>query len=229
MSIIIKPSSKGKITGITKPAIDRICQRAGIIRKCGLIYEEIRTVLRNYMVKMLHDIIIFTEYARRKTVQLIDLDAILQIHGMYLGAGINKYSSQSYDIIRARPRGKKSNTLKDKIILDDNGNEKLVKKIHRFKPGTVARRDVKYQQKNSDKLAIPRLNFKRLVREICQDDAIQITNIRFSPEFIEVFHLFIEDYMVNLIKQAYILAIHAKRETIMPIDIQIVLLLKENQ
>lgn len=217
---------RDSITGITKPAIDRMCQRAGVIRKGGLIYEEIRVVLLNYMIKMLHDIVTFTEYARRKTVQIIDLDAILQINGLYMGAGINKDLSQSYDIIRDRPRGKKSDTLKDKVVYDSDGNGKLVKKVHRFKPGTVARRDVKYQQKNSDKLAIPRLNFKRLVREICQDGDVQITNLRFSPDFMELFHLFIEDYLVKLIKQAHILAIHAKRETIMPIDIQLVQLLR---
>ena len=43
-----------------------------------------------------------------------------------------------------------------------------VKKPHRYRPGTVALREIRKYQKNTD-LLIRKLPFQRLVREICQD------------------------------------------------------------
>jgi histone H3 len=43
-----------------------------------------------------------------------------------------------------------------------------VKKPHRFKPGTVALREIRKYQKSTD-LLIRKLPFQRLVREIAQD------------------------------------------------------------
>jgi hypothetical protein len=43
-----------------------------------------------------------------------------------------------------------------------------LKKAHRFRPGTVALREIRKLQRSTD-LLIPKLPFQRLVRELAQD------------------------------------------------------------
>ena len=55
-----------------------------------------------------------------------------------------------------------------------------VKKPHRFRPGTVALREIRRYQKSTD-LLIRKLPFQRLVREIAQDFK---TDLRFQSSAI---------------------------------------------
>ncbi|RCN30940.1 core histone H2A/H2B/H3/H4 [Ancylostoma caninum] len=59
--------------GITKPAIRRLARRAGVKRISGLIYEETRGVLRQFLEKVIHDAVMYTEHAKRKTVTVMDV------------------------------------------------------------------------------------------------------------------------------------------------------------
>lgn len=92
-----------------------------------------------------------------------------------------------------------------------------VKKPHRFKPGTVALRKIRQYQKSTDDL-IPRAPFKRLVQEIGQDFK---TDLRYSKESIGMLRAYIESYLVDLLEQANLIAIGAKRVTIMRKDLQL--------
>ncbi|KAK2657039.1 hypothetical protein Ddye_010091 [Dipteronia dyeriana] len=78
-----------------------------------------------------------------------------------------------------------------------------VKKPHRYRLGTVALHEVQKYQKSTEFL-IRKLPFQRLVREIAQD-----------------FKEAAEAYLVSLIEDMNLCAIHAKRVTIMPKDIQL--------
>jgi histone H3 len=53
-----------------------------------------------------------------------------------------------------------------------------VKKPHRFKPGTVALREIRKYQKSTD-LLIRKLPFQRLVREIAQDFKVTCLRLRY--------------------------------------------------
>lgn len=92
-----------------------------------------------------------------------------------------------------------------------------IKKAHRFKPGTVALREIRRYQK-SDELLIRRLPFQRLVREIAQDFK---TDLRFQAAAIEALQDSSEAYLVGLFEDTNLCAIHAGRVTIMPKDIQL--------
>lgn len=200
---------RDNIQGITKPAIARVAQRAGVKRISALVYEEFRGVMKIYMEDLLRDIITITEHDRRRTVKDTDLEAALQIRGQYLGAGANPNTSKTFDTCKSRPRGK------GKKADAEEGGEK---KAHRFRPGTVALRDIRYQQKHSDCFALPKANFDRLTREIGQDFHDEL---RFSGDFMELFQLVVENYLVELMNAANLCAIHADRQTIMPKDIQL--------
>ncbi|XP_057422544.1 histone H3.3a-like, partial [Lotus japonicus] len=92
-----------------------------------------------------------------------------------------------------------------------------VKKPHRYRPGTVALREIRKYQKSTD-LLIRKLPFQRLVREIAQDYK---ADLRFQSSAVWALQEAAEAYLVGLFKDTNLCAIHAKRVTIMPKDIQL--------
>jgi histone H3 len=92
-----------------------------------------------------------------------------------------------------------------------------VKKPHRFRPGTVALREIRRYQKSTE-LLIRKLPFQRLVREIAQEFK---TDLRFQSSAIAALQEAAEAYLVGLFEDTNLCAIHAKRVTIMPKDIQL--------
>ncbi|KAI9922095.1 hypothetical protein PsorP6_002704 [Peronosclerospora sorghi] len=92
-----------------------------------------------------------------------------------------------------------------------------VKKPHRYRPGTVALREIRRYQKSTE-LLIRKLPFQRLVREIAQDFK---TDLRFQGSAVLALQEAAEAYLVGLFEDTNLCAIHAKRVTIMPKDIQL--------
>ena len=92
-----------------------------------------------------------------------------------------------------------------------------VKKPHRYRPGTVALREIRRYQKSTD-LLIRKLPFQRLVREIAQDFK---NDLRFQGSAVLALQEAAEAYLVGLFEDTNLCAIHAKRVTIMPKDIQL--------
>ena len=92
-----------------------------------------------------------------------------------------------------------------------------VKKPHRYRPGTVALREIRRYQKSTE-LLIRKLPFQRLVREIAQEFK---TDLRFQGDAVLALQEAAEFYLVSLFEDTNLCAIHAKRVTIMPRDIQL--------
>ena len=92
-----------------------------------------------------------------------------------------------------------------------------VKKPHRYRPGTVALREIRRYQKSTD-LLVRRLPFQRLVREIAQDYK---GDLRFQASAVLAMQEAAEAYHVGLFEDTNLCAIHARRVTIMPKDIQL--------
>ena len=92
-----------------------------------------------------------------------------------------------------------------------------VKKKKRYRPGTVALREIRKFQKSTD-LLIRKLPFQRLVREIAADFK---NDLRFQSTAILALQEAAEQYLVGLFEDTNLCAIHAKRVTIMPKDIQL--------
>lgn len=92
-----------------------------------------------------------------------------------------------------------------------------VKKAHRFRPGTVALREIRRYQKSTE-LLIRKLPFNRLVREIAQDYK---TDIRFQASAILALQEATEAFLVGMFEDSNLCALHAKRITVMPKDIQL--------
>ena len=92
-----------------------------------------------------------------------------------------------------------------------------VKKPHRYRPGTVALREIRRYQKSTE-LLCRKLPVARLIREIAQDFK---TDLRFQASAIGALHEAMEAYLVGLFEDTNLCAIHARRVTIMPKDMQL--------
>ena len=99
-----------------------------------------------------------------------------------------------------------------------------VKKPHRFQPGTVALKEIRRYQKSTE-LLIQKLPFQRLVHEIANDIDVCPAHlhgkIRFQSTAVMALQEASEAYLVGLFEDTNLCAIHAKRVTIMPKDIQL--------
>ncbi|CAD6890116.1 unnamed protein product [Tilletia laevis] len=92
-----------------------------------------------------------------------------------------------------------------------------LKRPHRYKPGTVALREIRRYQKSTE-LLIRKLPFQRLVKEIAQDYK---WDIRFQSAAIGALQESAEAYLVSLFSDMNLAAIHAKRVTVMPKDMKL--------
>ena len=91
------------------------------------------------------------------------------------------------------------------------------RKPRRYKPGTIALREIRRFQKSTE-LLIRRMPFQRLVREIAQTYS---PCLRFQSGTVIALQEAAEAYIVGLLEDSNLCAIHAKRVTIMPRDIQL--------
>jgi len=91
-----------------------------------------------------------------------------------------------------------------------------VTKPHRYRPGAVALREIRKYQKGTE-LLIRKLPFERLVREIAQDFLTQ-TDLRFPSSAMLALQEAAEAYLIGLFMDINLIAIHAKRITVMPKD-----------
>jgi len=294
---------KDNIQGITKPAIRRLAHKGGVKTMSGLIYEEIRGVLKVHLETVISSAVIFTEYARRTTVQERDVREALKVMGrppvygdtkqvrrattavgkksgepikkivtkqkntpttnclyyhgkrhgkpgykkkVHIGGGGEEYQTvqeyemaheneDEYPIDDSDEENEEYDPEEDEYdyeddFIDTEGEEDEeyelpedqeggVKKAHKFKPGTVALRQIRYYQKQPGHcFNIPKAPFQRLVREISQDFK---SDLRFSPHAIMMIQIDAESYIVDLFSDANLQAIHAKRVRVQPKDIQL--------
>uniref|UniRef100_A0A914YIT7 Histone H4 n=1 Tax=Panagrolaimus superbus TaxID=310955 RepID=A0A914YIT7_9BILA len=72
------------IQGITKPALRRLARRGGVKRISGLIYEEVRGVLKCFLENIIRDSVTYCEHAKRKTVTAMDVVYALKRQGKIL-------------------------------------------------------------------------------------------------------------------------------------------------
>ena len=122
---------------------------------------------------------------------------------------------------RKQPQPKTKKTKKGKA----QGSGKMLpasqqgkQKPRRYRPSTVALREIRRYQKSTE-LLIRKLPFQRLVREIAQD--LGKKDVQFQSGAIIALQEALEAYLVGLLEDSNLCAIHVKRVTIMPKDIQL--------
>ena len=78
------PNGEHPIQGITKGDIRRLARRGGVKRIAGIMYEEVRGVLKAFLENVIRDAVVFTEYAKRKTTTAMDVVYALRRQGRTL-------------------------------------------------------------------------------------------------------------------------------------------------
>ncbi|XP_013700674.2 histone H3-like centromeric protein CSE4 [Brassica rapa] len=168
-----------------------------------------------YLVGLFEDTNLCAIHAKRVTIMPKDIQLARRIRG-----------ERAFDIDMARTKqtARKSTggkaprkQLATKAARKSAPATGGVKKPHRFRPGTVALREIRKYQKSTE-LLIRKLPFQRLVREIAQDFK---TDLRFQSSAVAALQEAAEAYLVGLFEDTNLCAIHAKRVTIMPKDIQL--------
>lgn len=107
-----------------------------------------------------------------------------------------------------------------------SGRNAPAPKKRRYRPGTVALREIRKYQKSTD-LLLRRLPFARIVREIALDMITDAgrdygdTGLRWQSSAILALQEASEAFLVHLFEDANLCAIHAKRVTIMTRDIHL--------
>ncbi|KOB70410.1 histone H3 [Operophtera brumata] len=94
---------------------------------------------------------------------------------------------------------------------------KKKKKPHRYRPGNIARREIRQYQKSTH-LLVPQLAFQRVVREIVAEVK---PGFRFQPAALGTLQKASEAFLVGLFQDINLCAIHAKRTTIMIKDMRL--------
>merc|ERR1712131_449391 len=97
-----------------------------------------------------------------------------------------------------------------------HGRRRSRNRPHRFRPGTVALREIRRYQKSTE-LLIRKLPFMRLVKEVLRSFR---ADFRMQSAAIGALQEAAEAFLVGLFEDCNLCAIHAKRVTIMPRDLQ---------
>ena len=113
--------------------------------------------------------------------------------------------------------GRKQSTFAKKQPRSQTGQATAQQQLHRYQPGMVALREIRRYQKSTE-LLIRKLLFQRLVQEILQGYGV---GYRVTPAMMMALQEAAEVYLVQLLEDSNLCAIHAKCITIQPKDMQL--------
>tara|TARA_Y100000389_G_scaffold173262_1_gene182320 strand:- start:1882 stop:2283 length:402 start_codon:yes stop_codon:yes gene_type:complete len=120
---------------------------------------------------------------------------------------------------QAHPCQFKHEETRDHSSSASQASRDLLEKDHRYRPGTQALREIRRYQKSAE-LLIQKRPFQRLVREIDQAQ-FPTSAHRFQASAVLALQEASEAYLVDLFMETNLCALHARRVTIMPKDIQL--------
>jgi histone H3 len=173
--------------------------------------------LEVFTKKLFADAVPLTEKKKKKRVTIRDLE--LAVRGSeldkvikdakirFLGGGIVPFIHPLLTV--KKPRRKKRST-------NDSGEPKK----HRFKPGTVALRDIKKLQRVYNHLVLAKSPFEKMIREVLENNGCEA---KISKQVFTIMQYYLESYLLDIIHQSNLAALHANRVKMLPEDIDFVL------
>ncbi|BCR84078.1 histone H3.1 [Aspergillus chevalieri] len=100
------------------------------------------------------------------------------------------------------------------------------KGTRKFKPGTIALREIRRYQKGHE-LLLPKTPFRRVVQEITSEMMFE-KDYRFQSSALDALQEISEAFLVNEFEMTNLCAIHARRVTIQARDMQLVRRLRKH-
>ena len=113
--------------------------------------------------------------------------------------------------------GKRQSTFAKKQPRSQAGQPLAQHQPYRYRPGTVALKEIRKYQKSTD-LLIRKLPFQCLVHKILQGFNVEL---RVTPAMVMALQEAAEVYLVQLLEDLNLCVIHVKCVTIQPKDIQL--------
>ena len=120
-------------------------------------------------------------------------------------------------------------------LLKWNSSTGGIKKPHRYHPGLLALHEIHRYQQSMESL-IRKTPFNKLIKEISQEYRIcpegpgtPSVQVRFQSTALAALQEAAENFLVGLFEDVNLLAVHAKRVTVMPRDIRLALRIRGDQ
>lgn len=132
-----------------------------------------------------------------------------------LGGGVVPFIHSSLMTKKVRKKRAKKNSAEDG------------KKKHRFRPGTVSLREIRRFQKTSNCLTFAKFPFEKLVRGVVAEHTKDSGVMKVSKDVFIILQYFVEQKVVEILKNANFAAVHAGRVKLMPVDIDFICAVSE--
>ena len=181
------------IYDVTKPGIRRLARRAGVTRVGGLMYNEMRGIIKVHVEDVVQKAVIFMQYRKRRTLSHGDVKEALKRLEMPVWGVTGK---------------EKANT---------SGVKRTAKKT-KARRGSVALKEVKQYQK-SESLLLSRAPIERLIRTTMKDFT---ADGRIEPKALSLIQVSVENLITNIFRKSQLAAIHGGRKGVRPLNAQIV-------
>ena len=144
-----------------------------------------------------------------------DISMIMRKNNItFLGGGVVPFLHPSLKVKPAKRKKKAAPPGDDK--------QPTAKKTHRFRPGTVAVREIRKYQRTSNCLTFPKYPFEKIVRNILESSSDREEKVKVSKEVFTVLQYFVEQHLVGILSAANKVAIHSQRIKVIASDIRIV-------
>lgn len=186
--------SKNPLDSITNNAIQRLGRKSGIGIMARDTYNEVRKFINEHLTDIVYKSSLYCEYQKYKKITHVHVCAALP--------------DQMYSSSINEARAKIAQRTKH-VKVDEN------KTAHRFKPGTVAVREIRKYQKETG-LHFTKSSIKNLLNQILNELDIKKMFTRSARLHVQ-HHL--EDVIVRILKLANMIADKCNRKTINDGDI----------
>lgn len=157
---------------------------------------------------MLQRILLFVEHEGRRTVTPSDVKRAVESLGL-------RFFTHDDTVGRCAPRKRPGR--------QDPGPST---RTRRTRKGTGALRNIRFYQRQSDCVYFTKTAFVRLVKH--RVSLVSTEAWRFNKVALDQLQVFLESHVVRILENANLAAIHAKRETVMPKDVQLARRISDN-
>lgn len=185
---------------ITKPTIERLMRHSGIEVISGTSISTVYQMIKEFLNKLLKDVVIYQQYKNKKTIK--QEEVLMAIERLY-----KKFFL-----------GDESNLTRCEVLKPKQRKTKR-------KPGELAKRMIKFYQKQSDCLYFSKTGFEKIVREVTNKYTVES---RFSKNALLSIQLITESYLTDILSHANLIANLAERKTVYPKDIMMVRIIRND-
>jgi histone H3/H4 len=204
-------SSRNKSTreGMTNPAIIRLLKTGGVKLQKREVYETVTKIYEGYLSEVVRQAVLPTVYHKRSTVRVSDVTFALE------SLGIEVAHPTMFDKVKCDPYGNKKKDNAD-------GEDAAPKKTRKTKKGSASLKHINYFQKQNGKLYAAIEPFRRSARKYAVQASKEFggeKRIQFNEQALRFLQYLVENFLINLLSDAYDISENAGRATLAHTDI----------